>query len=194
MGEAAAVKVAVDLIQVPSRVRRQRSRSLPDGVSNVLRIAAGDEAAEAEASEAIARPRELVRKAAPFFIEQILFCPGADSYRVLGVSRHASAGELRRNMALLMRWLHPDVDRQGDRSIFVGRVTKAWDDLKTPERRAAYDKRGGEQRAKSRSGMDGRSRGHSGRHASRRRFSIWRVERRGFLRRAVMLLLGGTRH
>ena len=43
-------------------------------------------------------------------------------------------------MALLMRWLHPDVDASaGERSIFAGRVTKAWENLKTPDRRAAYD-------------------------------------------------------
>jgi curved DNA-binding protein CbpA len=43
-------------------------------------------------------------------------------------------------MALLLRWLHPDKDKAGERSRFTARVTLAWDDLKTPERRAAYDK------------------------------------------------------
>ena len=85
------------------------------------------------------RSRDVVRQAATFFIEQILFAPDADSYRVLGASPQASAGELRRNVALLLRWLHPDRDPQGERSIFVSRVTAAWNDLKTPERRAAYD-------------------------------------------------------
>ena len=64
----------------------------------------------------------MVRLAATFFIEQILFAPHADSYRVLGASPQASASELRRNVALLLRWLHPDLDpevavdlrRQGD--------------------------------------------------------------------------------
>ena len=44
-------------------------------------------------------------------------------------------------MALLMRWLHPDKDLEGRRSMFVNRVTRAWDDLKTADRRAAYDQR-----------------------------------------------------
>jgi hypothetical protein len=43
-------------------------------------------------------------------------------------------------MALLLRFLHPDIDQKGERSIFAARVTKAWSDLKTPERRAAYDR------------------------------------------------------
>ena len=81
-----------------------------------------------------------MRKASAFFIEQILLDPEADSYRVLGADRSATASELRRNMALLLRWLHPDMDRRGTRSMFAGRVTGAWETLKTPERRAAYDK------------------------------------------------------
>ena len=80
-----------------------------------------------------------MRLAAAFFIEQILFAPDADSYRVLGANSQANAAELRRNVALLLKWLHPDVDQSGDRSVFVGRVTTAWNNIKTPERRAAYD-------------------------------------------------------
>src|SRR5262249_38591623 len=47
-----------------------------------------------------------------------------------------------RNVALLLKWLHPDVDPRGERSVFIGKVTAAWNDLKTPERRAAYDAAG----------------------------------------------------
>ncbi|HET7447654.1 MAG TPA: hypothetical protein VFJ49_07050, partial [Methyloceanibacter sp.] len=80
-----------------------------------------------------------VERAARFFIEQVLFHPQADSYRVLGARPQASTGELRRNMALLLRWVHPDHD-QGERSIFARRVMRAWNDLKTDEQRAAYSR------------------------------------------------------
>jgi hypothetical protein len=43
-------------------------------------------------------------------------------------------------MALLLRWLHPDLDPCGERSVFVRRVTRAWNDLKTQDRRDAYDR------------------------------------------------------
>ena len=82
---------------------------------------------------------EVVREAAIFFIEQIMLYPHADSYRVLGAGPEATYRELRRNMALLLRWLHPDLDRRDERSVFAARVTRAWNDLKTRERRAAYD-------------------------------------------------------
>jgi hypothetical protein len=45
-------------------------------------------------------------------------------------------------MALLMRWMHPDVAPQGDRSdrsVFAPRIAAAWNNLKTAERRSAYD-------------------------------------------------------
>ena len=41
-------------------------------------------------------------------------------------------------MALLMIWLHPDADLRDEHAVFVVRVTSAWNDLKTEERRAAY--------------------------------------------------------
>ncbi len=139
MSDRMALKVAIDLMHVPSQVRLFRSEPLPDGVLTLLRIAAGDAEAENSASLLIDRSRDTLRAAATFFIEQILFAPDSDSYRVLGTNRDASAAEMRRNVALLLRWLHPDLDHQSERSIFVGRVTAAWNDLKTPQRRAAYD-------------------------------------------------------
>jgi hypothetical protein len=139
MSERMALKTAIDLMHVPSQVRLIRSEPLPDGVLLLLRIAAGDEEADRTAIDLTGRPRETVQRAATFFIEQILFAPSADSYRVLGSNAQANAGELRRNVALLLKWLHPDLDPKGERSVFVGRVTAAWNNLKTPDRRAAYD-------------------------------------------------------
>jgi hypothetical protein len=134
-----ALKIAIDLMHVPSQVRLLRSEPLPDGLLVLLRVAAGDEEAESAAAALTDRSRDIVRQAATFFIEQIMFAPNTDSYRVLGASPQANGSELRRNVALLLRWLHPDLDPQGERSIFIGRVTAAWNDLKTPARRAAYD-------------------------------------------------------
>jgi hypothetical protein len=140
MGYAPALRVALELVHMPSRVRTLRASPLPEGVVVLLKIASGDDATAIEAAELSGRSREIVRNAAAFFIEQILLYPEADSYRVLGADRNATGGELRRNMALLMAWLHPDIDRSGERAIFATRVTKAWEDLKTSDRRAAYDR------------------------------------------------------
>jgi len=154
MTDKMALQVAMDLLHVPSQVRFVRSVPLPDGMPMLLRIAAGDEEAELTAAALTDRSRDIVRQAAAFFIEQILLAPYTDSYRVLGASPQASARELRRNLALLSKWLHPDSNTHNDRSIFIDRVTAAWNDLKTPERRAMYDqvRRGAPNGCKSQGG------------------------------------------
>jgi DnaJ domain len=139
MSGGMALKIAIDLLHVPSQVRLHRAGPLPDGVLVLLHIVAGDSEAERAAAVATDRSPEVVRQAAAFFVEQILFAPDADSYRVLGADPQATSAELRRNLGLLLRWLHPDLDPKGERTTFVGRVTAAWNDLKTDERRAAYD-------------------------------------------------------
>lgn len=151
MSRETALKIAIGLLHLPSQLRLVRDRPLPDDVPSILRIVAGDNEALEETVRATGRDRAVLREAAAFFIEQVLFAPDADSYRVLGVRSNASRDELRRNMILLIRWLHPDLVQTNERSMFVARVTNAWDDLKTPERRATYDEaRYAERQRKSR--------------------------------------------
>lgn len=138
--DLSALRVAIDLLHAPSRVRVARSRPLPGGIVFLLQVAAGEAEAELEAVEASGRPADVVREAAMFFVEQVLFGSESDSYRMLGAERQASTAELRRNMALLLRSFHPDIERDRVGSMSVSKVTQAWDDLKTPDRRASYDR------------------------------------------------------
>jgi DnaJ domain len=187
MREAMALRVAIDLMHIPSRVRIARSEPLPAGVHMLLRIAAGAEAAEESAAIAsTGRSRDVIQRAAGFFIEQILLCPNSDSYRVLGATCEATNAELRRNMALLMRWLHPDLDPEGRRSMFASRVTRAWNDLKTPERRATYDREKPSLPLKTRRARSRRRLGAqtSSRHARGQRAAAY--EKQSLLRRLVV--------
>ena len=192
MSEGEALKIAVDLLHVPSRVPRVRMSPLPPGVPLLLRIAADDEEALRMAALIVDRTPETLREAATFFIEQALLIPDADSYRILGATPASSASELRRNMALLIKWLHPDSDPNGRRSVFLNRVTRAWDDLKTPERRATYDQersvREPKQPASSfvRRGLGRTSRGSM-------RFSKAGRSERGLWLRALSFLFGEKR-
>ena len=117
-----------------------KAAPLPDGMLCLLLIASDDEEAQGAGAEATGRSRDVVKIAAAFFIEQVLLSAESDSYRVLGARDTASNAELRRNMALLLKALHPDLDQNKDRSVFAGRVTRAWEDLKTQDRRDAYDR------------------------------------------------------
>ena len=145
MMSTGAIVAALAMLEHPSAARLAQSASLPKGVTFLLEVAAGEAHALREASQITGRSEEVLQKAAAFFIEQILLQPGADSYRILGGDRQSSAGELRRNMALIMRWLHPDVVSNGscnnrfDKSLYAVRVAQAWELVKTDMRRAAYD-------------------------------------------------------
>jgi hypothetical protein len=82
------------------------------------------------------------------------------------------------------------MDRQGIRSLFAGRVTQAWETLKTPERRAAYDlERSLRKAGRSRRRRSARSK--HGVHAAGPHLNGWRHGPKGLLRRAMWLLLGG---
>jgi DnaJ domain len=187
-----ALRLAIDLLHVPSSVRRVRMNPLPQGVAFLLRIAAGDGRAMQEAVRTADRSADVILAAATFFIEQILLTAEADSYRVLGATPNATPHELRHNMALLLKWLHPDNAPEAQQSVFVNRVTMAWDDLKTPERRAAYDR--AKELLKPKKPSHGRQKGlrrAPGMVISRR--NAKRQHRDGLIRRALLLLLGSPK-
>lgn len=140
-----ALSAALSLMKDPASVRAIRRGALPPGVAGLLAVAVGDEAAVAQARGRTGYTDDVLEEAAAFFIEQILLDRRSDSYRVLGGTAASSHAELRHNMALLMRWLHPDRHalRSGadlDREIFTARVSRAWENLKSDERRAAYER------------------------------------------------------
>jgi len=202
MDHAPALKLALDLMHFPSQVQPMRAAPLPDDLLVLLRIAASDEEMTLQAMKLSGRSQQAVREAVGFFIEQILLFPDADSYRVLGAGPEATSGELRRNMALLLRWLHPDHDRQGERLVFAGRVTRAWNDLKTPERRAAYDQSMQKSLAekslfRKRRARRGQSRGsnrhlHSGSGGPYHRGHFYPRQPPGLLRRLLLSLFSRT--
>ena len=106
----------------------------------MLEVAVGDAQAIGEAVRLTGRPEAELQRAAGFFIEQVLLTSTADSYRLLGANREATSAELRRHMALIMRWLHPDlvsgnaIGKDLNRSLYTKRVSKAWEFIKAHKR------------------------------------------------------------
>lgn len=139
MMDFSAIKVAMGVLHLPTSLRRIRGEPLPSGIDTVLRIAAGDRELACAAAELTERTPEVIHHATVFYIEQVLLSPDSNAYRVLGAAPESSIQDLRRNMALLMTWLHPDKNPSGERAVLAARVTAAWDTLRSPDRRAAYD-------------------------------------------------------
>jgi hypothetical protein len=140
-----ALVAALAMLQRPQLTRVAHCFALPRGVTLLLEVAAGEADALTEAIAITGQPEALLRKAAGFFVEQVLLTRKGDSYRILGTSNNVSASKLRRHMALILKWLHPDVvpgSRDGghfDKTALVSLVTAAWETIKTEDRRRAYD-------------------------------------------------------
>lgn len=65
-----------------------------------------------------------------------------DYYEILGVSRTASADELKRSFYKLARQYHPDVNKEHDAATRFKEINEAYQVLSDPDKRATYDRFG----------------------------------------------------
>src|SRR5918998_1391339 len=65
-----------------------------------------------------------------------------DYYKILGIAREASQDEIKRVYRRLARKYHPDVSKEANAEERFKEVQEAYEVLKDPEKRAAYDQLG----------------------------------------------------
>ena len=134
-----ALDQALALHRAPVHLDAIRRKDLPRDLQFLLRIAADDAEATAQAAQLSGESPQAVREVAIFYLQQLLFAEDSDSYRVLGVNPDAPDEQIKLHYRWLARWLHPDRNPDAWESVFADRVNLAWQDLRTPSRRQAYD-------------------------------------------------------
>lgn len=134
-----ALHHALQLLRTPTGARPGANERLPEGMLLLIRIVAGDELALAEARQRSEESGELVREAAAFYIQQVMFASGSHSYRLLGVDADAPDERIKEHYRWLVRWLHPDRNADEWEVVYADRVNRAWQDLRTPSRRQRFD-------------------------------------------------------
>lgn len=134
-----ALEQALAYTASPGLLPGARAAGLPDDVLVLLRLAAGDEECLSRESARLHQPARKLHDAAVFYIQQVLFAPGADSYRVLGARADIADARLREHYRWLVRWLHPDRNVNDWEAVYLDRVNQAWRQLRSPERRRVHD-------------------------------------------------------
>lgn len=134
--------LALDLARAPVLAEAMRRQPLlpSSDMLVLLRIAGGCPDASRKAVEATGESLEHIEMAVVLYLKQVLLFPDADSYRVLGVEPHTPQETVREHLHWIMRWLHPDRNRNSWESVFATRVLSAWEDLKSPRKRENYDR------------------------------------------------------
>lgn len=108
MDRRPALDIALDMVQRPLLAKHAQTQPLPDDVLRLIRIAADSQEDIAWASRTRARSTREIREAAVMFLQQVLFHPRADSFRLMGLGPTATLADLHEHRKWLLKWLHPD--------------------------------------------------------------------------------------
>ena len=111
-----------------------------------------------------------------------------DYYTVMGVARDASADDIKKAHRRLARKYHPDVSKEPGAEALFKEMGEAYEVLKDPEKRAAYDRLGANWKAGQEfhpppdwnTGAEARGRGYSGRDSADHSDFFEALFRRGF--------------
>jgi hypothetical protein len=124
--QAHVIELALDFARMPVLARTSVARPLPANIIELMRIAAASPEACQAAVAKTGEPAPVVIEAARFYLQQVLFRPDADCYRILGIEPTASRALARSHLRWLLQWLHPDRNHDSWDAVYAERVLKAW--------------------------------------------------------------------
>lgn len=133
-----AIDQALLLKQQPALANAFRSAALPEGMSNVIRLASDEGARREELAQLLEIDVSILQQAAAEYLLQICLYPESDYLRCLGVNQIDELKIAKEHHKLLLKWLHPD--RNPANQNLAERVNHAWSVLKQNTKGLALDK------------------------------------------------------
>ena len=136
---ADALELALALHQAPIERFGLRDRPLPKNIGEALQLASAMQPQLEAAAARFSESEETIVEAVRFYLHQVLFEPGTDAYRVLGLAPNADIKLIRQHHIWLQRWLHPDRRGEDWEAMLATKVNWAWQQLRNDASREEYD-------------------------------------------------------
>ena len=134
-----ALELALALHQAPIQRFALRDRPLPANMDEVLQLASAMQPQLQNAAARFSESEETIVEAVRFYLQQVLFEPGTDAYRIFGVAPNADFKQVRQHHIWLQRWLHPDRRGEDWEAALATKVNWAWQQLRNESSREEYD-------------------------------------------------------
>ncbi len=134
-----ALELALALHQAPIQRFTLRDRPLPENIGDALQLASAMQPQLEKAAVRFSEYEDTIVEAVRFYLHQVLFEPGTDAYRVLGLKSDADSSLIRQHHIWLQRWLHPDRRGEDWEAVLATKVNWAWQQLRNEASRAKYD-------------------------------------------------------
>lgn len=135
-----ALELALALHQAPIQRFALRDRPLPANMDEVLQLASAMQPQLENAASRFSESEDTIVEAVRFYLQQVLFEPGTDAYRIFGVASNAEFTQVRQHHIWLQRWLHPDRRGEDWESALATKVNWAWQQLRNESSREEYDR------------------------------------------------------
>lgn len=133
-----ALELALALYRAPIQRHALHGMQLPHDIGIVIQLASAPQPLLHDVAGEINETENHVVEAARFYLQQALFQPDADAYRVLGVREDTAQERIREHYRWLQRWLHPDRRGEDWEALLATRVNWAWGHLRNDAARRAY--------------------------------------------------------
>jgi hypothetical protein len=120
-----ALKTALQLYRQPILARKMTHVGLPEGIWDVLKIAAEGEDWAARSADSLGSTAREVHEACMFYLQTVVFYQNASDERLLGLTEPVNAQTLRDHKRMILKWLHPDRNHNSWESKLFLRVQMA---------------------------------------------------------------------